>query len=278
MNPCEEFELLISARLDGELTEEETAILETHLTHCPRCRALEGELQALEGLLSEDLEEVPPALGQRLAQEDWSRIPQQPPQAQASVPSPKGRRSLLRGTCVAAAAVLLTVALVRIALPGGQAGSAADEAMEAPSWTAGQSEEDRETQRENQAPAQPENQTGDQAESSLRPENKSDPSPADSPPAVPSSPPPESSSAGSAPPSADASAGLVTEEEARTLVSDHLARQERSLTLSSQGLTGDEWVFLGKDEDGQTVALFAVSQSTGELREETPSGSPEGRR
>ena len=39
MNPCEEFELLLSARLDGELTEAETARLETHLTHCPRCRA-----------------------------------------------------------------------------------------------------------------------------------------------------------------------------------------------------------------------------------------------
>lgn len=276
MNPCEEFELLLSARLDGELTEAETARLETHLTHCPRCRALAGELQALEGLLSENLEEVPPALGQRLAQENWNRIPQQPPQSQAPVPSPKGRRSLLRGTCVAAAAVLLTVALVRIALPGGQAGSAADESMEAPSWSAGQSEEDRETQRENQAPAQPENQTGGQAESSPRPENKSDPSPADPPSAVPSSPPSESSSAGSAPPPSDASAGLVTEEEAQALVSDHLARQERSLTLSSQGLDGDEWVFLGKDEDGQAVARFAVSQSTGELREEALSGDPVG--
>ena len=276
MNPCEEFELLLSARMDGALTEEETAKLETHLTHCPRCRALAGELQALEGLLSETLDEVPPALKARLAQEDWSRIPQQPPQGQAPVPSPKGRPSRFRGACVAAAAVLLAVALVRIALPGGQVGSAADEAMEAPSWSAGQSEEDRETQRENQAPAQPENQTGDQAESSPRPENKSDPSPADPPPAVPSSPPSESSSAGSAPPPADASAGLVTQEEAQAMVSDYLARQGRSLTLSAQGLTGDEWVFLGKDESGQTVARFAVSQSTRELREEAPSGDPEG--
>lgn len=60
------------------------------------------------------------------------------------------------------------------------------------------------------------------------------------------------------------------------MVSDYLARQGRSLTLSAQGLTGDEWVFLGKDENGQTVARFAVSQSTGELREEAPSGDPEG--
>ncbi len=51
---------------------------------------------------------------------------------QAPVPSPKGRPSRFRGACVAAAAVLLAVALVRIALPGGQVGSAADEAMESP--------------------------------------------------------------------------------------------------------------------------------------------------
>ncbi len=59
------------------------------------------------------------------------------------------------------------------------------------------------------------------------------------------------------------------------MVSDYLARQGRSLTLSAQGLTGDEWVFLGKDENGQTVARFAVSQSTGEPGG-GPSGDPEG--
>lgn len=60
MDPCEEMELLLSTRLDGALSQEESELLEAHLAQCPSCRALAGELEAIHqamGQLSVD----PPA-------------------------------------------------------------------------------------------------------------------------------------------------------------------------------------------------------------------------
>ncbi len=45
---CEEYEILLSARLDGALTPEETARLEAHLAQCPQCRQLAQELETLQ--------------------------------------------------------------------------------------------------------------------------------------------------------------------------------------------------------------------------------------
>ncbi|MEA4954907.1 MAG: anti-sigma factor [Pseudoflavonifractor sp.] len=50
MPNCDEYELLLSARLDGALSSEEAARLEAHLANCSQCRALEAELTALEAL------------------------------------------------------------------------------------------------------------------------------------------------------------------------------------------------------------------------------------
>ncbi|MDO4517524.1 MAG: zf-HC2 domain-containing protein [Bacillota bacterium] len=47
MNPCEPYEELISARLDGELTRQEQADLTAHLETCPRCRAFARDLRTL---------------------------------------------------------------------------------------------------------------------------------------------------------------------------------------------------------------------------------------
>ena len=45
MGACEEYELLLSAWLDGELTEPENQDLQAHLARCPRCQALAEELR-----------------------------------------------------------------------------------------------------------------------------------------------------------------------------------------------------------------------------------------
>lgn len=47
MNPCEAYEDLLSARLDGELTRQEETDLTAHLETCPRCRAFARDLRTL---------------------------------------------------------------------------------------------------------------------------------------------------------------------------------------------------------------------------------------
>lgn len=55
---CDRFLELLSARLDGALTEEEERELEEHLAACPDCRAVGAQLSALQGAFPE-LEEFP---------------------------------------------------------------------------------------------------------------------------------------------------------------------------------------------------------------------------
>ena len=48
MKECEEFAPLLSAFVDGELTEEERAEVLAHVSECEKCRRLLGELTALQ--------------------------------------------------------------------------------------------------------------------------------------------------------------------------------------------------------------------------------------
>ena len=48
MNGCEEYELLLSAQLDGQLSAREASALEAHLASCPHCRALQAELALIQ--------------------------------------------------------------------------------------------------------------------------------------------------------------------------------------------------------------------------------------
>ena len=47
MKECEEFAPLLSAFVDGELTEDERAEVLAHVSECEKCRRLLGELTAL---------------------------------------------------------------------------------------------------------------------------------------------------------------------------------------------------------------------------------------
>ena len=49
MEDCRYFEELISARLDGELTEQEEIALRAHLEECENCRAYRDALRAVTG-------------------------------------------------------------------------------------------------------------------------------------------------------------------------------------------------------------------------------------
>lgn len=57
---CDRFLELLSARLDGALTEEEERELEEHLAACPDCRAVGAQLSALQGAFPELEEDAPP--------------------------------------------------------------------------------------------------------------------------------------------------------------------------------------------------------------------------
>lgn len=52
MMTCEKAALLLSARLDGELTESEEAALTDHLAQCPECRAIAAQLEELRSAMA----------------------------------------------------------------------------------------------------------------------------------------------------------------------------------------------------------------------------------
>lgn len=61
MKKCEEFAPLLSAFVDGELTEEERAEVLAHVSECEKCRRLLSELTALHAALGELEDEDVPA-------------------------------------------------------------------------------------------------------------------------------------------------------------------------------------------------------------------------
>ena len=66
MYTCEQALDLLSARLDGDLTPEEAAGLEEHLSHCPDCRALAADLEELHAAMPGLYQEPPAELKERV--------------------------------------------------------------------------------------------------------------------------------------------------------------------------------------------------------------------
>lgn len=63
MTDCAYYMELISAELDGELTEAERARLTAHLEQCPACRRYRQALASVSGALADSLEPPPATLG-----------------------------------------------------------------------------------------------------------------------------------------------------------------------------------------------------------------------
>ena len=97
---CERYTPLISAALDGALTQEERELLEAHLRQCPDCRALMEQLMAQDQLL-EELNEEPPA---RLKSRVMEQVHTHPRRARPA------QRSLWKRWGALAAALVLVVA------------------------------------------------------------------------------------------------------------------------------------------------------------------------
>ena len=64
MRDCSEYDIMLSARLDGELSEDEERELEAHLAACPECRKYLRLLEAVRDGLKEDLPAPPDTLRQ----------------------------------------------------------------------------------------------------------------------------------------------------------------------------------------------------------------------
>lgn len=118
MNPCEEYELLLSARLDGALSLKEETQLHAHLAQCPHCRQLAQELEDLQTQMTSLWVEPPDSLKDALASQDWSKSASSSP-PRSPTASPSKRRHLLPWLACAAAAVVLVVGLCQLLLPGG---------------------------------------------------------------------------------------------------------------------------------------------------------------
>lgn len=94
MNPCEEYELLLSARLDGALSLKEETQLHAHLAQCPHCPQLAQELEDLQTQMTSLWVEPPDSLKDALASQDWNKSASSSP-PRSPTASPSKRRHLL---------------------------------------------------------------------------------------------------------------------------------------------------------------------------------------
>lgn len=128
MTDCAYYMELISAELDGELTEAERARLTAHLEQCPDCRRYRQALASVSGALADSLEPPPATLARSvMARVKALPVPGSAPEPEAAPAAREGsKRRLARGPvrlAALAAALALVVWAGYKALP--RAGSAA---------------------------------------------------------------------------------------------------------------------------------------------------------
>lgn len=101
MTDCAYYMELISAELDGELTEAERARLTAHLEQCPACRRYRQALASVSGALADSLEPPPATLARSvMARVKTLPVPGSAPEPEAAPAAREGRnRRLARGRC-----------------------------------------------------------------------------------------------------------------------------------------------------------------------------------
>lgn len=263
MNPCEEYELLLSARLDGALSLKEETQLHAHLAQCPHCRQLAQELEDLQTQMTSLWVEPPDSLKDALASQDWSKSASSSP-PRSPTASPSKRRHLLPWLACAAAAVVLVVGLCQLLLPGGADGllpKAVIEVFQRPEQdpAAGSEESDPAAPNDTEDPQSPPN-------NNQTPNNPSNPS-GDPAPGDPGTDTPPDNNTGDKPD--DPPAPAVSRQEAQSLLTAYLAQQGRTLTLVPLDSSPNQgyWRFSGRDANGNAVTFLMVSCSTGQIHE-----------
>lgn len=163
MRSCEDYEELISARLDGALTDEERAALDAHLAGCPRCRRTAEELARVDAALRSLDGAAPVDLTARVLE----RIGEE-----RAVPLRRRPRRALWGVAAAAVLALVLVAGSGLSLfPAAGDGTCGTASLAAQDRTAG---DDRAAPAEDSASAEPEDEakTADTAPASAAGEDR----------------------------------------------------------------------------------------------------------
>ena len=255
MNPCEEYELLLSARLDGALSLKEETQLHAHLAQCPHCRQLAQELEDLQTQMTSLWVEPPDSLKDALASQDWSKSASSSP-PRSPTASPSKRRHLLPWLACAAAAPdnpdspqdPSKDTEQQAEQNGGDAQGEAPSPSDRPT-APNDTEDPQSPPNNNQTPNNPSNPSGDPA------------------PGDPGTDTPPDNNTGDKPD--DPPAPAVSRQEAQSLLTAYLAQQGRTLTLVPLDSSPNQgyWRFSGRDANGNAVTFLMVSCSTGQIHE-----------
>lgn len=277
MEPCDRYQELICTRADRPLTPEEEAALQAHLAVCPACQHFAREMEAL--CQDMDRQAVP------------DRADPAPDQGETKAHR-KGFLALLVGGSVTAAVLLAVLAVLVLS---GTTGPLPQAVMDVFSFNqqntasvdqstlegAGdlipltprdpnalpipleptQPEEDPD-QGQDTGPTQPvdSGSTNNDAGSSSNNNNNNNNNN-------------NSSSGGSGGSQEDpGQEAPLTQAQAQAKLEAALTALAREGTLTGLGLVENDWTFALRDPSGQTLATFLVDQTTGQLREQTPSG------
>lgn len=265
MRTCEDYEELISARLDGALTDEERAALDAHLAGCPRCRRTAAELARVDAALRSLDGAAPVDLTARVRE----RIGEE-----RAVPLRRPRRALWGVACAAALALVLVAGRGLSLFP-----AAGDEACDtaplaAEVQTIG---DDEAAPTEDGAAAEPEDEAkmADTASASAAGEDRR-PARQEQRPAVHGADDDDLAGAddgqageaangtGRAAASDQTAAGPLTEDDAAAALCAWLGAEDAPLTALGITDDGGAWRFA---LDGRT---FAVSVEDGAVQEELP--------
>ncbi len=304
---CEGYDILLSARLDGELTRQEEAGLEAHLAQCPRCRRQARQLEELRRQTLSLTDEVPGRLKSWLADRDWTALPQDAPTEDTGEPAPADpdgspqpprRRKLPWLLCGAAAAILLAVGLCQILFPNTMGGGFSQAMLEVfhqqeatmadreeaaqedadQTIPDGQQESTPATEEKNDPP-DPQDPSGTDTPNTpgdnhtTSPDQGQDPGsndttgPGQDDPGSSDTPGQDDPGSNDQEPDDPPPSNGLTQQQAQDLLTAHLTGQGRSLTLLPLGSSGGMWRFSGKDDTGRVVSFFMVSQTTGQIQE-----------
>ena len=300
MTDCTEYEVLLSLRLDGELTPEEAARLDAHLSACPSCQALAAELEALHAELG-DMAPIPPA---SLAKNVMEQVRNEAKPIPFPVKSKPKKHWKRYGALAAALVLVITGARFLVFAPCGSSGDMAETAAvatEPAEEEAVPTEECAEASEAAEAPAGEEKQDTDsqtydytaggdstcsKTESAASVEEPFSGSTAADVPAEEAAPeamestadesPAEAAPAEAAPSTASNSADAavpLSKSQARALLQSELNSRGESWTVtdSRQSADGTAWLFTVRESADGLTHRFSVSVENGQVTELSPS-------